>query len=269
MATPKSDLEILVLSTWALYHQALREAYNGFKRNWWAAFVPVVYIVFFFLFASTLGKLFSGMAGGLLVGILQALFIANYLAFVACAVDGRKMSLKDIKSETFTLVMPVIGVLFAFFIVDLLLRLILQGGGLQALAIGLNLILVVIFNTLPEVTYLNRGFTMSILQEAAEFIKENTLEWFLPLIILVFPIILANPKGLFLMFASSNALLMPKFYFEIVGSSVLISDGISFALITLFAFVFTFYFMIFRGVLYKKLSTSSRRKRIYQFKFGA
>lgn len=268
MGTARSDFEILVISTLALYFQVLSEAFVALKRNWWVVFVPVFYIIVFVLYANTIGKIFSGLAGGLILGLLQALCIANYLALVAGAVDGRKMAIKDIKQDTVVLIMPVIGVLFAFFIFGLLLGFFFQKGGHFELALAINLILVVVFNTIPEVTYINRGLTMSILQEALEFIKENVIEWFLPLIILICPIIVINPKGFLLMFASSNALMMPKFYFEMIGSSSGTNEGFTFAFIFLFALILTFYFMIFRGLLYKKLSSSSRRKRVYQFKFG-
>jgi hypothetical protein len=127
----------------------------------------------------------------------------------------------------------------------------------------LNLFVVVAFNPLAEVAYLRRRDSMSHLSESLEFMKENVFEWLLPLVLPFLPLILADPEGFLVRLGSASPLhladLFSDFFLTLgrplsAGPSLLLSIAVMLA---------TFYYMIFRGVLYRSLSASSRRKRIY------
>jgi hypothetical protein len=252
------DIIILVKSTLALYWQALKDAAAGFLKNWWCAVLPIFYMLLWLGIGSVVTMILPGILGGLVLGLLTALLIANYFVFLSASVEKERVLLAEIVPETLALFVPVIGVLFIFYIIGLVQSLFFVDAGNSTnifLAHAVSLVLTVCFNALPETIYQQRGTGFSSFEKSFQFIKENFIEWFTPQIlalVLFFGLSAISTTSL-IKFAQINPLL----------SGQLFMGGSNWIVLDLFLMHWV---MIFRGVLFKQLITSSRRKRIYSYR---
>src|SRR6185436_13512838 len=85
----------------------------------------------------------------------------------------------------------VVGVTFVLWIVFAIatpaLRTIPQGPGI---ILGLNLVIVVLFNAVPELIYLGHHSALELLTESYRFIADNWIEWFPATIAMALPVVL-------------------------------------------------------------------------------
>ncbi len=259
-----NEMSELVKATAKLYRDALVKAGQMLRLNWWGTLLPLLYYGVIFL-GSTL-FLPLGVVGRFLLGLLVAFLIAHYLALVSASVAGERTSLSQLWLRARDLFSPTIGVLFTLYILSLVAEMAFRNESQRWLLVALNFVIVFLFNPLPEVIYQSRQNALAVFTESFQFVKENTIEWFLPIIIMILPLILANPKQFFLQFATSGPLEFPQLIF---GQGIaLAGNSLSAVLIIPALLAASFYLMIFRGLLYARLSTSSRRKRVFESKFN-
>jgi hypothetical protein len=252
---------LLLRSTIRLYLTSFIDAWQGVRRNWYWGFLPLLYVPVFAIGARVVMLLPLGIISGLLLGLLGALVFANYLALLSFAVRGEKMLWREVWPETLTLFSPVLGALFVLFGVQLITSFALKGQPLVVVAI--NLVIVTVFNPLPEVVYQQRGGALEAYGEALEFMKENAVEWLLLFLLLLSPLFLFTPLTVFGIFANTGpfdaifVVLRSLTILSVYAPPVLILPSV---LAALFA---GFYLFSVRGVLFSKLHQTSRRKRIY------
>lgn len=252
-----SELPAYLRSLARVYADCLKRAVTGTIINWWAPFIPAAYLIILLAVGAAAAPL--GIVGGFILGFLMAGLIAHYLSLVHSSVLQEKIGFRQSFEEARELLYPVISILFALFIIDLLLGTFSGGGAFLAAAI--NLIIVVLLNALPETAYFGRrGFAAELFSNSFEFIKENAPEWFAPQLLLLLPLIALSPELFLLEVASTNPLYFP----QLVAAKVRgLGPGLLFSLLGL---VLAFFLMVFRGLLYRELATSGRRKRLYQDK---
>ena len=156
---------------------------------------------------------------------------------------------------------------FILFLGKLLLSVVLQSFGNPSMMLVAQLGLIIICNALPEVLYLGRAEGgVPALADAAQFTRENWIEWFAPFLVLVLPWLLVSPEFLLVLMAKMDELIPATIVFQSVrlfSSSFLpggfISTIVSYGLgLTIFV-----WFMLFRGFLFQELQRGSRRTRIF------
>src|SRR5262249_1451103 len=85
----------------------------------------------------------------------------------------------------------VVGVTFILWVVFAVatpaLRTIPQGRGL---ILGMNLVIVVLFNAVPELIYLGHHSALELLTESYRFIADNWIEWFPATLAMAVPLVL-------------------------------------------------------------------------------
>jgi hypothetical protein len=131
----------------------------------------------------------------------------------------------------------------------------------QDVAFVVTLILLVILNPIPEVIYLGRSDGLGMFQESLDFLRENWLEWFLPLLLLTilslgFPLPFMSP------------LQVGQLGFPFMSAAGLLTGSIESLFWNVLGMLLLFALMVFRGLLFRALFGSSRRQRIFRSRFS-
>lgn len=259
----KSDFALLLQATLRIYRESFQDAVRGVWRNWRMLLVHFSYFLAISLLAP-LSMLFGGLAGGFILGMFFAVLLGHYLLTVAVAVEGEVLSFEECKSRAFEYFSPTLSVLFAMFIIKLLSSSLFGTEERYWLQLCVSLFVAVLFNPLSEVVYIRPSMMTEMFLSSLEFVKENFIEWFLPILLLLAAIALFLPGSsslaIFLGFFTSDPLhLISAFFLMFSGL-----EGLLFSLPFLVLIVPLLYlFMVFRGQLYLRLSQSTKRKRIY------
>lgn len=239
-------------------NEAIKKTLESIKKNYLIIFTGVIYSIISIVVSSVMNMIFRGPTSiitGFVTYFIQAAILSNYLYLLFNIINYNRFNLNDFKNGFSAFIWKVYGVMFILYLGQLLLSLL--GNILGPAASFLNMIIMylalIIFNALPETIYLKSYTPSETVLYSMEFIKENWLNWFLP-----------------------NIILMGLIFF-ITGEIMLgfFNTGVSFGfnfsvrfLITYFVGQLIFSFMmIYRGYLYKILSTSTRRKRMFMNKF--
>ena len=149
----------------------------------------------------------------------------------------------------------VYGIFFIAWLGSYFLSLIggIAGTNIVLLSEIVSIVVLIALNPLPETIYLKYYSPFESIKYAFEFMKENWINWIIPNIIFYF-----------LLYLVTNTLLLNVFttHLDFNFNSNVKGIGIYIVGQALFSFI-----MIYRGHLFKLLSTSTRRKRIYMNKF--
>lgn len=256
------SLQIVLTQTVLMYGDCLKKSARNLLKNWIIIPASVVAYIILILLAIPLAHL--GMAGGFILGFIQIALLAFYYSWISETCRGSKVTTRDLLEFSYAMFFQVLSVAFIFFIVDFVLRSLLLGieEGNWLLPC-VNLGIVIVFNAIPEIIHQERLEGLLALQHAAVFTKENWIEWFLPLVVLLLPsIFLFSPEYVLLSLARAEPLLPVLTVIENIRSlSYFHGSGYLFALAGI---VLGNWFMIFRGQLFIELRSGSRRQRIFK-----
>ena len=252
------DWNVLITATLRLYHQAAKETWEKGLRSWWVGFLPLLYGPVFFLCAVFTAPL--GFIGGLLTGLALAMCVSSYLYFIEGVVNGNKMHFNEIVDSWRPHFGSVINILFLLFLVQYTLAFLTPPGDQTAMLLAslIELILLIILNPIPEIIYQGRSDGFAMLQESVDFLRSSGVEWFLPLIALaIFSTIFIPLPQL------EGPLQFGRLTFPTTVGGV--AQGSLFGLVwgVVSAFLL-FAIMVFRGLLFRALSGSTRRQRIFR-----
>jgi hypothetical protein len=247
----------LFTTTLQLYQQVARDTWKNTQHNWWIAFLPLVYG--FILLIAGLIATPLGMLGGFLLGFVLAVCTSSYLYFIAGVVAGSRMTIAELRESWRPCLSPVITILFFFFIVQLALSIILPGmAGAGPIALLIHLILLIVLNPIPEIVYHGRSDGFDMLQESVDFLRENGIEWFTPLVAIALLSVVA-PLPFMAVVSQSGNLSAPTF-----GSNELLYGSVTGVLMAILSAVLFYVLMVFRGLLFRALASGTRRQRLYR-----
>lgn len=262
-----SDTLRLVRATGEMYREALFQSSRALLRNIWIIGVIPAYSIGLHLVATFSANL--GFAGGFL----------NFLAIAACAssmltlleelVARQRIGFEGLAQTFSRYFSRVITVFFIFWIVRLLLGMIVsQNPQLAWVAIAVNTGIFLVFNAIPEVIYQGNSDGMALLEETFQFVRDNLIEWFLPLAIMLAPFFLISTEvGVLAManFGVPNGLDLVV----MIGSAWLpVPEAAMPIVATALGSLFLAWAMIFRGFLFRSLARSGRRQRIFASRAG-
>jgi len=257
------DWGTLITATLHLYQQAAKEAWEKGSRAWPVGLLPFVYGPVFFLTAIFVAPL--GLIGGFILGLVLALCVSSYLYFIAGVVNGNHMGLQDLAESWRPCFWSVITILFFLSIVRYALELLVPLGaaGGYELRTVINLALMILLNPIPEVIYQGRSSGLNILQESFDFLRSSGVEWFLPFVALAVFAIFFFPLPILMMPLQIGRLTFPT----LGGGGLFPGSPISLLWAVLSAFIL-FALMVFRGLLFRALASSTRRQRVYRSRFS-
>ncbi len=265
----------LISATLQLYRQALRATGRSLGRSW---ITVVALIVFAFLFVgATRIAAPLGMAGGLLLGAVNAVLVGATLRLIEQSLSAAKtVQLSDVRESFGHYFWDVIGVGFVLWLPTMVLDMGMQANPYgQFLSSAFLLLVFILLNPAPEVIYqVRHDSPLDIFKTSFHFVQEHWIEWFLPFAVFILPIAL-SPSGLREFFALSSRggrgagldfsqiLILP---FTVVGgwlSYVGIQPDVQWMLLLLLTPPVAIAVLLFRGHLFALLHGSSRRQRLF------
>ena len=268
-----------LVAAFGLYRQALRKTWLSLLRGW-MTIVAVIAFLFLLLLAQQIATPL-GMAGGFLLGAVNALLVGMTLSLIEQGVSyARTITIRDVFDSFGHYFWDVIGVLFVLWIPLMALDLGTQqnpNGPLISYAV--MLLIFILLNPAPEIIYqVPHDSPLDIFKRAYDFVLENWIEWFLPMALLLLPLV-AAPGGLKSFFLLSHRVgrgagldfsQILIFPIMILGSwlaSLGVDPGLAQYLILIFTPPLAVSILLFRGHLFALLSRSSHRQRQFASQF--
>ncbi len=235
----------------------LDKTLKSFMKNWMIIFTGIVYTIINLLAFNVLEILFAGplsILSGIAFALLRSSIASNYLYLLFNIVNYNRLTINNFKEGFTYYIRKIYVVFFILYFVQLLLSIITPALGLLGnnLFLFVNLITIVILTALPETIYLKDYDAWESIIYSLNFLKENFINWFIPN--LIFYVAIYYISGVILQ-EIFNVNVNFKFY----------ADPIYISRYIIAQIVFSF-MMIYRGYLYKLLSTSTRRKRMFMKK---
>jgi hypothetical protein len=258
-------------ATWDLYRSALSATIRSFRLGWIVALALVLFLGIMMIATTIAAPL--GIAGGFILGAVNALVIGATLFLFELAVKAsRPVSLRDIQESFGKYFWDVIGVGFVLWIPLMLLD---QGMAANPqgafIAAAVFFLLFILLNPAPEVIYqLRHDSPLEVMKTSYEFVLENWIEWFLPLVIVI------GPLGLTFFFTLSarlgrgagldfmQLLVLPFTALTAWLAQLGMSEEVSALLVLICTPPLTVLMFLFRGHLFQALQGSSRRQRLYK-----
>lgn len=259
-----NDLIALLRATLSLYRGALAQSLALLWEQPWLLLLVPAYTLALGSVATLAAPL--GLAGGLLSFLALAACSSSFLALVGERVARRRVSFADLGPSFTRHLGSVASVLFVFWIIELLLSLIVaQDPGLAPLELAVQAGLFLVFNAVPELIYQGSREGLALLEDAVEFLRQNALEWLLPVAALLAPLFALDPRtGLRALaeVGAANALLWMAS--AIAAWLPSLAGGATSALALVLASAVLLWVMLFRGLLFRALARSSRRRRVFE-----
>jgi hypothetical protein len=251
-----------------LYGETAVLAARRAARAWPVAFSLVLYAAIVMITAKLVSPL--GRLGGFGLGLVMAACFSSYIHLISIAVAGSRLKFADLKQSFGARFWDVISVLFAFWIIDLIVEYIIApaaGPKADVIVALVGLAMAVLFNPVPELLYQGSTRSFQLLMESGKFISSHGLEWLLPNILaaaaMLAPLgLLHGPAGQVVL--NVSALLAPN------------NDGMGvynlFARAPLFLqlpmLLFLHWLMVFRGLLFGELLRGGSRRRALRGGWG-
>ena len=265
----------LLSATFHLYRQALQATWRSLVRGWLTIVALVGFGLLFLGAARVAGPL--GMAGGLVLGIVNAVLVGATLRLIEQALSAtRTIHPSDVVESFGHYFWDIISVGFVLWLPMMALDMGVHANPYgQFLSSAVLLLLFVLLNPAPEVIYQGKHDSpLDVFKTSYEFVLEHWIEWFLPFVLLLLPVVL-SPTGLREFFEISSGvgrgaglgliqfLLLP---FAVVGSWLayagLDPDAQELLLLALTPPAATA-ILLFRGHLFALLRGASRRQRLF------
>ena len=242
-----------------LYKDVAILAAKRAAQSWLAALSIPIYVLAVMGAAVVAGPL--GMIGGFLVGFVAAACFGAYLSLLGAALDGTKIRLADLK-HGLRAIWDVVSVFFALWVIGLVVGMLKNMAGPKAEAVGgvAALAAAIFFNAVPELIYQGRNRSFALLKESVNFVMEKAFVWFPPNLIFAFVILWATNT---LTLSSPGELLMRLAQLGSAGGVLAFIGGAPKWMAPLLI-AFVHFVMVFRGLLFRELSTGSTRMRAYR-----
>ncbi len=270
-----------LVSALDLYRQALRKTWQSLVRGW-MTIIAVIAFLFLLLIAQQVAAPL-GMAGGFLLGAVNALLVGMTLSLIEQGVAyARAVTIQDIFDSFGHYFWDVIGVGFVLWIPLMALDMgTQQNPNGQLISFAVMLLIFILLNPAPEVIYqVPHDSPLDVFKRAYEFVLENWIEWFLPIAVLLLPLV-AAPDGLMSFFLLSHRmgrgagldfsqiLIVPFTTLTSWLSSFGVDPGLAQYLLLIFTPPLAVSILLFRGHLFALLSRSSHRQRQFASQFKA
>jgi hypothetical protein len=263
----------LISSTLQLYREAGRATLRSLVRGWIIIVALIVFALAFSLAASLARPL--GIAGGFLLGAVNALLIGAVLSLVEQAVMGaRSLGVRDVVESFGHYFWDVISVGFVLWIPTMLLDMSLQSNPDSRMLVAAILLLVfILLNPAPEVIYqVRHDSPLDVLKSSYDFVLDNWIEWFLPLALVLMPlgfslfVSLSNRVGRGAGLDFFQMLILPFTVLTAWLNSLGMAGEAAGVAAILLTPPLAVAMLLFRGHLFAALRGSSRRQRAFASK---
>lgn len=231
-----------LIVTLAIYRRAFARGALLAAKNWSVLLSAFAYMAV--LGVGAYLAAFLGLAGGFLLSLLMSACCGSFLYLVEMIVRTNKVTWEDFTRSFGVYLWDVVGVSFAlwlfWFVARPMIEQVPQG---PVVVLAINLVLVVLFNAVPELIYLGHHSLMGLLASSYEFVANNWIEWFPPNLLLL--------VGLLVLWRAPFGFGLAAY----VLKSALLA-------------LFLYFAMVVRGLLFIELDGSTRRARMFRYKMG-
>lgn len=235
-----------------------KKSLKSFSKNWVIIFTGIVYVFLNIAMIIVANALFSGILSilaGLIIAIVSSSLISNYLYLLFNIINYDRISWDNFKEGFKFFLWKVYGIFFIAWIGSFILSSIagMLGTNGELLNRVVSIVIIVGLNPLPETIYQKYLSSGESIRYAFEFMKENWINWLIPNILFYLVLYLVTNTWVLNIFTTHLS-----FNFDLTFKGIglyILGQG-------LFSFI-----MIYRGHLFKLLSTSTPRKRMYMNKF--
>ena len=219
-----------------------------FESNLGIIFAPIAYGIVLSVAAMVLVPL--GFIGGMVLGVVFAACASSALYLIENVVRMSKATLQDFARGFTVYIWDILTLAFIFWIpMRLLAQFAFTTPNGPLLYLGVQILLYVIFNAVPELIYQGRVSGLALLSASYQFIVENWIEWLLPnLLVGVAGYLLRN---VVYQLVAPLPFFLQYFFVEAAFG------------------LFLTFLMIFRGLLFSELNGTTRRSRVYRYKARA
>lgn len=236
----------------------MKKSIKSFSKNWMLIFTGLVYTFLNILILFILNTFFKGplyILVGFIMAIVSSSLISNYLYLLSNIINYDRITMGNFKEGFKFYLWKIYGVFFIAWIANYLLSLLTGILGISGDLVNkiISIIILIGLNPLPETIYQKYYSPFESIQYAFEFMKGNWFNWLLPNILLYLLLYLVTGKVIVDLFATHLSFGLDL---SLKGIGVYILGQVVFSFI-----------MIYRGHLFKLLSTSTRRKRMYMNEF--
>jgi hypothetical protein len=228
-----------------IYKTVLIKTTQLLRDNLGIIFAPIAYGLVLSAAAMLLAPL--GFIGGMVLGVVLAACASSALYLIENVVRMGKASLQDFTRGFSVYIWEILTIAFIFWIpMRLLAQFAFTMPNGPLLYLGVQILLYVIFNAMPELIYQGRVSGLALLSASYQFIVENWMEWLLPnLLVGVAGYLLRN---LIYELVAPMPFFLQYFFVEAAFG------------------LFLTCLMIFRGLLFAELNGTTRRSRVYRYK---
>ncbi len=228
-----------------IYKTALTKTVQLLRDNLGIIFAPIAYGVVLSVAALLLAPL--GFIGGMVLGAVLAACASSALYLVENVVRMGKATLQDFTRGFTVYIWDILTRAFIFWIpMRLLSQFAYSTPNGPLLYLGVQILLYIIFNAVPELIYQSRVSGLAVLSASYQFIVENWIEWLVPNL-------LVGVAGYLLRDLVYSVVAPLPFFLQY------------FFVEAAFGLFLTF-LMIFRGLLFAELNGTTRRSRVYRYK---
>ncbi|NLV76979.1 MAG: hypothetical protein GX023_08375 [Tissierellia bacterium] len=236
----------------------VKKSIKSFSKNWMLIFTGLVYTLLNILILFILNTFFKGplyILVGFIMAIVSSSLISNYLYLLSNIINYDRITMGNFKEGFKFYLWKIYGVFFIAWIANYLLSLLTGILGTSGDLVNkiISIIILIGLNPLPETIYQKYYSPFESIQYAFEFMKGNWFNWLLPNILLYLLLYLVTGKVIVDLFATHLSFGLDL---SLKGIGIYILGQVVFSFI-----------MIYRGHLFKLLSTSTRRKRMYMNEF--
>jgi len=264
-----SEPLLVLRASLAIYAECARDAFHGLMRNWIIIPWSIGLLIAAFLSMFLLGQF--GDVGGMIAGLVVVALISYYYSWINAAAGKERLRFSSVLPFDWAIFFSLVGLTFVLWTISLLLgQAFAKSPELSWIPICFNLAIFILLNTLPEEVHEQRLDSFPALAAAFQFNKENWIEWYLPLVAILLPALLADWSITLVLVAGTDVLLpifLPIKALNIalptgaLGSELILTVVLEGLLLCLGT-----WFMLFRTYLFRALSQGTRRRRIYQLK---
>ncbi|HSH35916.1 hypothetical protein [Schnuerera sp.] len=236
----------------------LKKSVTSFSKNWIIFFTGLVYVILniaIILIVSTLFRGVLSILAGLVMAIVTSSLISNYLYLLFNIINYDRITWNDFKQGFKHFLWKVYGIFFIAWIGSFILTSIAGILGINAKLLSrvVSIVILVSLNPLPETIYQKYLSSGESIKYAFEFMKDNWINWLIP-----------NAIFTLVLYQITNTLILNMFVTHLSFNFDFTLESLTLYILGqgLFSFI-----MIYRGHLFKLLSTSTPRKRMYMNKF--
>lgn len=249
---------------WASYAQSAVRAGRSLVRS------PLTLVAACLIFAALLfvPSLFAplGRAGGILAALFRLVLISIYFGWLVEFARDSRPSVEDIFRIEYDILSAVMTAGFLLYIAYYMAQAFGNTPGVEWVGWLIGLGIFILFNTLPEVLIVRGADGMSALRIAFSTTIEYWIEWFLPLVVLLSPVLLlgSTASGTVLMLMAQCDPILPAMLVTQVWSSVTAFYRLSPFFGLLVGCVVAHWYMLFRLYHFQELDGAKIRQRVYR-----